>query len=66
MDERLAKILSSFFLDIAKAYFIGTLVTSSFNNEPAAVDNSILIRGISSVILFLFLSWICAKNEDKK
>ena len=64
--DNLAKILSDFCLDIAKAYFIGTIVTSSFGTIPYEINNGILIRGLLSVTLLLLLSWLFAQGRNKK
>ncbi|MBU0569876.1 hypothetical protein KKB40_03785 [Patescibacteria group bacterium] len=66
LDSKLAHILSDFFSDIAKAYFVATFVTPPTNHiRTIAGIFAILLRGLASVILFLIVSWQFAKLEDK-
>lgn len=67
IDATFARLLSEFFLDIAKAYFIGTFVTTSISGVFSLPDFLlILTKGIGNVIVFLWLAWIFAKLKERK
>lgn len=64
IDSKLARILSNFCLDIAKAAFIasfasGALITTSFFETIF-----LLTKTLFNVSLFLTISWQFAKMED--
>lgn len=66
IDAKLAHLLSSFFLDIAKAAFVATFITPSLLQATSLVEiASLLTRGLINVILFLFLSWQLAQFEER-
>lgn len=66
LDSKLARILSNFCADIAKAYFVATFITPPLSGEFSLGQGFlILIKGAVDVILFLILSWHFAKMEDK-
>lgn len=66
IDSKLAHLLSDFFLDIAKAYFIGTFVTPSLIGSNTLVQIiGILTKGMLAVILLLIISWKFAKLEKE-
>ena len=62
IDGTLAHILSDFFLDGAKAFFVATFVTPSLNNISSLPELLfVLTRGLLNVTLFLIASWQIAK-----
>lgn len=66
LDAKLAKILSGFFADIAKAYFASIFISQTsekFTNYFEVVIY--LTKGALVVILFLLLSWEFSKMEEK-
>lgn len=66
IDSKLARILSDFFLDLAKAAFVGTFITNAFS--PGQTLGAIiftLTRALVSVILFLLISWQLARLETE-
>lgn len=66
LDSKLSRLLSDFFLDIAKAYFIAAFITPSITNTPTGFEAFlVLTRGLLNVILFLIVSWKFAKLEKK-
>jgi|GEM_PF-4332072 len=66
IDKTLARLLSDFFLDIAKAFFIATFITTSFSNISSFSEILlVLTRGIANVILSLLLAWKLAKFKEK-
>ena len=66
LDAKLANLLSSFFLDIAKAYFIGTFIAPSLTDVSSLLELLlILTRGLGSAIVALVFSWYFAKLEEK-
>ena len=67
IDTHLATLLSDFFLDIAKAFFIGTFVAPSLSGVSSFSEIFlVLTRGLLNAILFLFVAWWLAKFKDKK
>ncbi|TSC64303.1 MAG: hypothetical protein G01um101493_163 [Microgenomates group bacterium Gr01-1014_93] len=64
IDAKLARILSNFCLDIAKAYFIATFIAPSLGDISAQDVNFLLIRGTGNVILFLLLAWGWSKQAE--
>ncbi len=63
-DAKFAHILSDFFLDIAKAVFIGTFITPALSKASSELEFAILLtRGLSLVIIFLLISWEFSKLE---
>lgn len=65
IDSKLARILSDFFSDIAKAYFIATFIAPSLTGASAFELVLLLTKGLVNVILFLVLAWLLSKMEDK-
>lgn len=66
IDPKLAGLLSDFFLDIAKAYFIAAFITPAISNSPSAVFAILsLTRTLLLAILFVLISWQLAKLEEK-
>ncbi|MBI3576894.1 hypothetical protein HY086_02575 [Candidatus Gottesmanbacteria bacterium] len=64
-DIKLAHLLSDFFLDISKAYFIATFVTPALTGaSEIGVVLAILTKGLVNVILFLMLAWQFATLEE--
>lgn len=62
IDAKLAKLLSEFFLDIAKAFFIATFVTPSLSGISSFIEILlVLTRGLLNAILFLVFAWYFAK-----
>jgi len=66
LDEKLTAILSDFFLDIAKAFFVATFITPALGKASSLSQVLwILTSGLTNVILFLALSWYLAKLGEK-
>lgn len=63
LDSKLAKILSSFCEDIAKAYFIATFVTPQLSGLSGWEIILSLTRGLAGVIIAIILAWQFAKLE---
>jgi len=63
INPKLAHILSDFFLDIAKAWFIATFVTPNFISINPAQLVGFLIKGTFSVMLYLLLAYQFSKLE---
>ncbi|MEK7571167.1 MAG: hypothetical protein AAB553_02745 [Patescibacteria group bacterium] len=65
IDKKLAKILSNFYADLAKAYFIGTFITPILNGISSLNEFAwILTKGLLSVILLLLIAWRFAKVDE--
>ena len=65
LDRRLSKLLSEFFLDISKAWFVASFVTaplSSFDNLSMFLGS--LTRGLLNVILFMYMAWMLAIDDE--
>jgi hypothetical protein len=63
LDTKLAALLSDFSLDIAKAWFIAIFVSM----DPTKISTFsaalwFLTKGLANVTLFLYLSWVLAKE----
>lgn len=57
VDSKFALLLSDFFLDIAKAFFIATFITPSLNSGSNIYDIVlVLFKGLINVIIFLVMS----------
>ncbi len=56
IDSKLARILSDFCLDIAKAYFISAFVTAPINSSSLSLTILALLKGLIAAILFIVLS----------
>lgn len=65
IDKTLARLLSNFFLDIAKAIVIATFITPSFSGASIYEWLALLTRGLVSATFFLLVSWWLAKEEEK-
>ena len=66
LDYKLANILSSFCLDIAKALFVTTFVTPSLSGLSVGWEFFLaLTRGLVGVTIAIVLSWQFAKLGDK-
>ena len=63
IDAKLAKLLSSYTLDISKAFFIAAFITPQFSNVDFLSGLFNLTRNIADAILFLVVSWNFAKME---
>lgn len=67
LNSKLSRLLSDFFLDIAKAYFIATFIGSSLLNTVSIPEVlMVLTKTIFSVILFILISWQFAMLEEEK
>ena len=55
-DTKLAGLLSDFFLDIAKAFFIQSFITTAFIKGGISEYFLIWTRGILNAILFIGIS----------
>ncbi len=65
LDATLAGLLSNLFLDIAKAYFIATLVTPPIIGVSSIGELLlILTKGILTGMLFMFASWYFARRKE--
>lgn len=56
IDKQWAGLLSDFFLDIAKAFFIATFITPFPYSGQLLVHVSVLIKGFSNVIIYLLIA----------
>jgi hypothetical protein len=66
LDRTMANLLSDLFLDIAKAYFIATILTPPISHVTSFWEIVlILTRGSFIGILYLLLAWQFAKQKDK-
>ncbi len=66
LDKKLAGLLSNFFLDISKAFFVATFVTPSLSVTTVWWEILwILIKGLMNAILFLVAAWQFKKLEDR-
>ncbi len=70
IDKTLARLLSNFFLDIAKAFFIATFVTPTVSQTSSFLEIFLLLtKGMSSVTVAIGIAWYLAKgvnNESNK
>lgn len=65
IDRKLSKLLSEFFLDISKAWFIGSFITAPLSNfDSLSSFLGILTRGFLNVILFMYMSWTLAIEDN--
>jgi uncharacterized integral membrane protein len=57
IDSKSATLLSDFFLDMSKAYFIATFISPQLSNSKnLSLQLEILIKGILTTILLLVLA----------
>jgi hypothetical protein len=64
VDSKLLQLLSDFFLDIAKAWFIAVFVTLDPTRLSTLPDALLfLTKGLLNVTLYLYLSWTLAKEK---
>ncbi len=54
IDSKLAYLLSKFFLDLAKAYYITTFITPPLVGTAFGIF--LLTKGIASITMFLYLA----------
>lgn len=70
IDKTLARLLSNFFLDIAKAFFIATFITPTVSQISSFLEIIVLLtKGMSSVTVAIGIAWYLAKgvnNESNK
>ena len=67
IDKKLLHLLSDFFLDIAKAFFIASFVTPSLSGVSSFLEISVILtRGVVSATLFIYMSWVLAKMEEEQ
>ena len=63
IDSNLAELLSNFFLDIAKAIFIASFITTPILYSLEGFIY-VVIKGISGTIIFLYFSNEFARIKD--
>lgn len=56
IDEKWARLLSDFFLDIAKACFITAFITPLSNNYQLSTQIFVLIKGLLNVMIYLSIA----------
>ena len=66
LDSKLARILSNFCLDIAKAFFVVAFITPPLSADSIWQTILMLTRGVIGAIVFILLSWQFAKLEEKR
>ena len=65
LDRKLSKLLSEFFIDISKAWFVASFITaplSNFDNLTMFLES--LTRGLLNVILFMYMAWMLAVDNE--
>lgn len=62
IDSKLAYLLSKFFLDLAKTYYITTFITPPL--VGTAMGIYLLTKGVASIIIFLYLAREMLKFTD--
>lgn len=65
MDAKLAELLSSFFLDVSKAWFVALFITFDFSGDSVLLMLSRLMLGLFNVIFYVYLSWKFSKISKK-
>jgi hypothetical protein len=63
LDAKLCALLSDFFLDIAKAYFIATFITPVVEKTSFWDGLFLLTKGIVGVSILLWVAWQLTKLE---
>lgn len=65
INTKLAALLSDFFLDIAKAFFVATFITPSLSGISSLPEIIfVLTKGMLNVIVYLLLAWLFARVKD--
>lgn len=63
LDKKLSKLLSDFFLDISKAWFIASFISPVILGQSGFVVFTTLLKGILNVIFYLVVSyWFIKKS----
>lgn len=57
LDKKLAKLLSEFFLDISKAWFIASFISPVILNQSGFAVFTTLSKGVFNVIFYLIVSY---------
>lgn len=62
IDRKLSKLLSEFFLDISKAWFIASFISPVILNQTGFEIFTTLFKGALNVIFYLLLSYMLIRK----